>query len=130
YDGRDDEPAALLREAEIAMYRAKRAGPDRIEIFNADMRADKNGRVALEEDLRRAIEKRQLRLVYQPIVYLPTETLAGFEALLRWDHPTLGALNPTDFVPIAEESDLIVKLGSFVLGRAVREAVRWPKGLP
>jgi diguanylate cyclase (GGDEF)-like protein/PAS domain S-box-containing protein len=130
YDGPDEEPAAQLREAEIAMYRAKRAGPDRIEIFNADMRADKDGRVALEEDLRRAIEKRQLRLVYQPIVYLPTETLAGFEALLRWDHPTLGTLNPTDFIPIAEETNLIGKLGSFVLARAVREAVRWQKDLP
>ena len=130
YDGPDEDPAELLREAEIAMYRAKRAGPDRIEIFNAGMRTEKDGRLALESDLRRAVEKKQLRLVYQPIFYLPTEPLAGFEALLRWDHPTLGTLNPTDFVPVAEESDLIVKLGSYVLGRAVREAVRWQKELP
>ena len=130
YDGPDEDPAELLREAEIAMYRAKRAGPDRIEIFNAGMRTEKDGRLALESDLRRAVEKRQLRLVYQPIFYLPTEQLAGFEALLRWDHPTLGTLNPTDFVPVAEESDLIVKLGSYVLANAVREAVRWQKELP
>ena len=130
YDGPDDEPAALLREAEIAMYRAKRGGPDRIEIFNASMREEADGRVALEADLRRAVEKRQLRLVYQPIYYLPTETLAGFEALLRWDHPTRGVLNPPDFMPVAEESDLIVKLGSFVLARAVREASRWQKDFP
>ena len=130
YDGPDEDPAELLREAEIAMYRAKRAGPDRIEIFNAGMRTEKDGRLALESDLRRAVEKRQLRLVYQPIFYLPTEPLAGFEALLRWEHPTLGTLNPTDFVPVAEESDLIVKLGSYVLASAVREAVRWQKELP
>ena len=130
YNGPDEEPAALLHEAEIAMYRAKRAGPDRIEIFSAGMRGEGDGRVALEADLRRAVEKRQLRLVYQPIYYLPTETLAGFEALLRWDHPTRGVLNPADFLPIAEESDLIVKLGSFVLARAVREASRWQKDLP
>jgi EAL domain-containing protein (putative c-di-GMP-specific phosphodiesterase class I) len=119
-----------LREAEIAMYRAKRAGPDRIEIFNVAMRTEKDGRLALESDLRRAIERKQLRLVYQPIFYLPTEQLAGFEALLRWEHPSLGTLNPTDFVPAAEESDLIVKLGSYVLARAVREAARWHKELP
>jgi diguanylate cyclase (GGDEF)-like protein len=130
YDGPDEDPAELLREAEIAMYRAKRAGPDKIEIFKASMRAETDGRLALEGDLRRAIDKRQLRLVYQPIFYLPTEQLAGFEALLRWEHPSLGTLNPTDFVPVAEESDLIVKLGSYVLSSAVRETVRWHKELP
>jgi len=130
YDGPDEDPAELLREAEIAMYRAKRQGPDRIEIFSADMRTDKDGRPALEADLRRAIEKKQLRLAYQPTFYLPTGSLAGFEALLRWEHPSLGTLNPTDFVPVAEESDLIVKLGSYVLARAVREAARWHKELP
>ena len=77
-----------------------------------------------------AIEKKQLKLVYQPIFYLPTETLAGFEALLRWEHPRLGLLNPTHFVPVAEESDLIIKLGSYVLTRAVREAQRWQRELP
>jgi diguanylate cyclase (GGDEF)-like protein/PAS domain S-box-containing protein len=130
YDGPDEDPAELLREAEIAMYRAKRSGSDRVEIFNAEMRAAPDDRVALEDELRSAIEKKQLRLVYQPIFYLPTETLAGFEALLRWEHPRLGTLNPTHFVPVAEESDLIVKLGSYALTRAVREAQRWQRELP
>jgi EAL domain-containing protein (putative c-di-GMP-specific phosphodiesterase class I) len=94
------------------------------------MRFEKDSRVTLEDDLRRALEKRQLRLVYQPIYYLPTETLAGFEALLRWDHPTRGVLSPPEFMSIAETSDLIVKVGSFVLARAVREASRWQKDLP
>ena len=97
YDGPDEDPAELLREAEIAMYRAKRSGSDRIEIFNAEMRTDKDGRVALEDELRAAIEKKQLKLVYQPIFYLPTETLAGFEALLRWEHPRLGTAQPHAF---------------------------------
>ncbi len=130
YDGPDEDPAELLREAEIAMYRAKRAGPDRIEIFNVAMRTEKDSRPALESELRRAIEKKQLKIVYQPIFYLPTETLAGFEALVRWEHPTLGTLSPAEFVPIAEETDLIVTLGSYVLARAVREAARWQKDLP
>ena len=130
YDGPDDDPAELLREAEIAMYRAKRSGADRIEIFNAEMRSDKDGRLALESDLRKAIEKKQIKLVYQPIFYLPTETLAGFEALMRWEHPRLGTLNPTHFIPVAEESDLIVKLGSYALARAVHEAQRWQQELP
>ena len=69
------------------MYRAKRAGADRIEIFRPEMRADRDERVALESDLRKALEKNQLRVLYQPIIYLPTEELAGFEALVRWEHP-------------------------------------------
>jgi diguanylate cyclase (GGDEF)-like protein len=129
YDGPDEDPAELLREAEIAMYRAKRGGTDRIEIFSSEMRTEKGGRLELEGDLRKAIEKKQLKLLYQPIFYLPTETLAGFEALVRWEHPTLGTLNPGEFIPIAEESDLIEQLGSFVLSRAVQEAARWQKEL-
>ncbi|MDX2204828.1 MAG: EAL domain-containing protein [Hyphomicrobiaceae bacterium] len=129
YDGPDDDPAELLREAEIAMYRAKRGGTDRIEIFSNEMKGEKGGRPELEQDLRRAIEKRQLKLHYQPIFYLPTETLAGFEALVRWDHPQLGTLNPSDFIPIAEESELIEKLGSFVLEQAVQEAAKWQSEL-
>jgi diguanylate cyclase (GGDEF)-like protein/PAS domain S-box-containing protein len=130
YDGPDENPAELLHEAEIAMYRAKRAGSDRVEIFNAEMRSDPDGRVALEGELRGAIERKQLKVVYHPIFYLPTEALAGFEAELRWEHPRLGTLNPTHFVPVAEESDLIAKLGSYVLTRAAREVQRWQRELP
>jgi diguanylate cyclase (GGDEF)-like protein len=130
YDGPDENPAELLHEAEIAMYRAKRSGSDRVEIFNAEMRADPDGRVALEGELRAAIERKQLRVVYHPIFYLPTEALAGFEAELRWEHPRLGTLNPANFVPVAEESDLIAKLGSYLLTRAARDAQRWQRELP
>jgi diguanylate cyclase (GGDEF)-like protein/PAS domain S-box-containing protein len=123
-------PEELLKDAEIAMYRAKRGGADRIEIFDPKMRADRDDRVAIESDLRRALEKKQLRVLYQPIIYLPTEELAGFEALVRWEHPKHGLLNPVDFIPVAEGSDLIVKLGSYVLAQAAGDVARWHKELP
>jgi diguanylate cyclase (GGDEF)-like protein/PAS domain S-box-containing protein len=129
YDGHasaDD----LLKEAEIAMYRAKRGGADRIEIFRPEFRHEADERITIESDLRAAIETGQLRVLYQPIIYLPTEELAGFEALVRWQHPRLGVINPSDFVPVAEQSDLIVRLGSFVLTRAVQDAAPWHKELP
>ena len=130
YDGGEASHLDLYKEAEIAMYRAKRGGSDRIEIFRPDMRADRDDRVAIESDLRKALAKNQIRVLYQPIIYLPTEELAGFEALVRWEHPKHGLMNPVDFVPIAEESDLIVRLGSHVLLRAAHEAARWQKELP
>lgn len=114
----------------MAMYRAKRGGADRVEIFRAEMRAERDDRVQVESDLRKALERGELKVLYQPIVYLPTEELAGFEALVRWEHPQHGLLNPAEFVPVAEESDLIVKLGSYVLQRAAREVVRWQRELP
>ena len=130
YDGGEAGHLDLYKEAEIAMYRAKRGGADRIEIFRPDMRADRDDRIMLENDLRKALAKNQIRVLYQPIIYLPTEELAGFEALVRWEHPKHGLMNPVDFVPIAEESDLIVKLGSHVLLRAAHEAARWQRELP
>jgi diguanylate cyclase (GGDEF)-like protein/PAS domain S-box-containing protein len=130
YDGGEGGHLDLYKEAEIAMYRAKRAGADRIEIFRPEMRADRDDRITLESDLRKALTKNQIRVLYQPIVYLPTEELAGFEALMRWEHPKRGLMSPADFVPLAEESDLIVRLGSHVLLRAAHEAARWQRELP
>jgi diguanylate cyclase (GGDEF)-like protein/PAS domain S-box-containing protein len=130
YDGHEQDARELLKEAEIAMYRAKRGGTDRIEVYVPEMRAERDERAAIESDLRRAIEKRQLRVLYQPIIYLPTEVLAGFEAVVRWDHPKLGTINPADIVPVTAESDLALKLGSYVLTRSVNEAARWQKELP
>ena len=112
------------------MYRAKRGGSDRIEIFRPEMRADRDDRVTIESDLRKALAKNQLRVLYQPIIYLPTEELAGFEALVRWEHPKRGMMNPVDFIPVAEQSDLIVRLGSHVLLEAAQEAARWQRELP
>ena len=130
YDGGEGSHLDLYKEAEIAMYRAKRGGSDRVEIFRPEMRADRDDRVAIESDLRKALDKNQIRVLYQPIIYLPTEELAGFEALVRWEHPKRGLMNPVDFVPVAEESDLIVRLGSHALLRAAQEAARWQRELP
>ncbi len=124
------EDSELLKDAEIAMYRAKRSGSDRIVAFDPAMRRDRDDRIQIESDLRKAIERNQLKVLYQPIVYLPTKELAGFEALVRWEHPKLGLLNPVSFVPVAEESDLIVKLGSHVLMRSAKDAARWQAELP
>ncbi|MEQ1714549.1 MAG: EAL domain-containing protein, partial [Hyphomicrobium sp.] len=120
----------LLKEAEIAMYRAKRAGTDRVVAFEPAMRRDRDDRIQIESDLRRALDRNQLKVLYQPIIYLPTKELAGFEALVRWEHPKLGLLNPVAFVPVAEESDLIIKLGTHVLLRAAHDAARWQAELP
>ena len=130
HDGTQADGRDLLREAEIAMFRAKRAGSDRVEIFRPEMRGEKDARIAIESDLRRAIDAGELSLLYQPIVALSNEELVGFEALVRWQHPKLGLLSPSDFIPIAEESDLIVQLGSYVLNRAVADVARWQKELP
>lgn len=130
WDNSTIEDGELLKDAEIAMYRAKRTGADRIVAFEPGMRRDRDDRIQIESDLRKALDKSQLKVLYQPIIYLPTKELAGFEALVRWEHPRLGLLNPVSFIPVAEESDLIVKLGSHVLLRAAKDAARWQAELP
>jgi diguanylate cyclase (GGDEF)-like protein/PAS domain S-box-containing protein len=130
YDGQQRDGAQLLREAESAMFKAKQRGPGQAEVFKADMRSEQDDRAAIESELRRALERRQVRVFYQPIIRQPDGVLAGFEALVRWHHPRLGVLNPDDFVPIAESSDLIVRLGSYVLERAVSDLARWQRELP
>jgi diguanylate cyclase (GGDEF)-like protein/PAS domain S-box-containing protein len=130
FDGDEHDDADLLKEAEIAMVRAKRGGADRIELFRPEMRADRESMALVEADLRKAVEKGQLRVAYQPIIYLPTEELAGFEALVRWEHPLVGVINPALFDPIAHDSDLMLKIGSYVLARACQDAARWHKELP
>ena len=128
--GGQDTPAALLDRAEAALHRAKRGGPDQIARYDSSMSSERDERAAMESDLRLALERGQLRLEYQPIMYLRTEELAGFEALLRWDHPRLGTISPTEFVSLAEESDLILAIGSFALKQAVTDLQRWHGELP
>ena len=119
----------MLQDAEVAMTHAKRAGGDRIEQFRPSMRAVRSDRVTLETDLRRAIERDELKVHFQPIVRLEDRTIAGFEALLRWSHPRLGAVPPADFIPVAEQTGLIVDLGLFALERTARELAAWQQAL-
>jgi diguanylate cyclase (GGDEF)-like protein/PAS domain S-box-containing protein len=129
HNGSEQGEQDLLKDAEIAMYRAKRGGADRIEIFRPDMRADRDERLALETELRTAIDRNQLKFLYQPIYYLPTEELAGFETVVRWEHAKQGTLNPTAIVPVDQDGDLATRLGSHILKRAIRDAAAWHKEL-
>ncbi len=115
----------VLKDAELAMYHAKRIGGDRIEIFKPAMRSRKTDRLTMESELRRAIEREEIKVLYQPIVRLEDRAIAGFEALARWDHPKLGRLSPAEFITTAEEIGLIVDLGQFVLERTARQLAIW-----
>jgi diguanylate cyclase (GGDEF)-like protein/PAS domain S-box-containing protein len=115
----------VLKDAELAMYYAKRIGGDRIEIFKPAMRSRKTDRLTMESELRRAIEREEIKVLYQPIVRLEDRAIAGFEALARWDHPKMGRLSPAEFISIAEEIGLIVDLGLFVLDRTARQLAAW-----
>jgi diguanylate cyclase (GGDEF)-like protein/PAS domain S-box-containing protein len=120
---------ALLRCADIAMYRAKADGAAKCRVFQAAMDVELKERVQLEYDLRQSVERNELVLFYQPQVNCHTKALEGFEALLRWNHPVRGLLPPAQFIPIAEETGLIVPLSRWVLETACREAATWPAHL-
>jgi len=117
----------VLKDAELAMFHAKRTGGDRIDVFKDAMRARKSDRLSVESDLRRALERDEIAILYQPIVRLEDRAVAGFEALARWNHPRLGRLSPAEFIHIAEETGLIVELGLFILDRTARQLSTWQR---
>ena len=120
----------VLRNADTAMYAAKRAGKGRFEAYASQMSSDVRHRLELERALRRALEKGELVLHYQPIVSLHTGNMTGVEALVRWEHPQFGHLLPQHFIPMAEETGLITRVGSWVLHEACRQVGRWRREHP
>ena len=119
----------IIKDAELAMYHSKRIGGDRIDVYKPAMRARKTDRLTLESELRRAIERQEITILYQPIVRLEDRSVAGFEALARWDHPKLGRMSPVEFISIAEEIGLIVDLGMFVMDQTARQLATWQRAM-
>jgi diguanylate cyclase (GGDEF)-like protein/PAS domain S-box-containing protein len=126
-DGEPRRTEEVLKDAELAMYHAKRIGGDRIEVFKPSMRARQSDRATLEAELRRALEREEIAILYQPIVRLEDRSVAGLEAMPRWHHPKVGRASPAEFIAVAEEVGLIVELGMFVLERAARQLSSWQR---
>lgn len=124
------QPEDFLRDADTAMYRAKEAGKARYEIFNSEMHIKNMTLLKLENDLRRAIERNEFRVVYQPIVSLETGEICEFEALIRWQHPEHGLVEPQEFIKVAEETGLIIPIGNWIIKEACRQTADWQVRFP
>ena len=121
----EESASDLVNDAELAVFHAKRLGGDRMEPFQPSHRGEGSDRLQLEADLRRALLRREITLAYQPIVQLSDRSIAGFEALMRWEHPHRGSISPAEFIPIAERTGLISELGMFAMESAARDLRTW-----
>ena len=119
----------LIRNADLALYSAKENGRGIWKFYSEDMHKVAHERRALEGELRAALQAGGMSIAYQPVVNVATETISGFEALARWNHPVRGPISPGAFVPIAEESGLIMQLGEWVLRTACADAATWPRSV-
>ncbi|RNE59207.1 sensor domain-containing protein [Cryobacterium tepidiphilum] len=128
--GDDDDAHILLRKSDVAMYQAKELGRDRVVVFNDAMQLRASARLDIESQLGRALDRDELRVVYQPIVDVANERVMGFEALVRWEHPDRGWLSPAEFIPVAEETGMILLIGEWVLGEALAQLQRWRREVP
>ncbi len=130
YNGKNTSAEAMLRDADIALYRARKQGRGSYVVFDEVMHAQAVERMTLEQDLRRAVEQEQFTLVYQPVVSLVSARISGVEALVRWQHPDRGEIQPMEFIPVAETMGLIVPIGLFVLREACRQMKLWQEQFP
>src|SRR5262249_54306442 len=126
-DAKPDQADELLKNTELAMYAAKRVRGDRVELFKPAMRARRTDRLNLESELRRALGRDEVTLLYRPIVRLENRSIAGFEALARWDHPKMGRLLPFEFIAMVEEMGLIAEVGLFAIERTARQLGIWQR---
>ncbi|MEW6107814.1 MAG: GGDEF domain-containing phosphodiesterase [Nitrospirota bacterium] len=125
-----ERPEDMIRDADIAMYQAKAKGKDYYEFFDPLMYAKTLTLLHLETDLRRAIERNQFQMHYQPVVELDTEEVIGFEALIRWNHPERGLICPLEFIPLAEETGLILSMGEWIINECCRQLHEWQMQFP